>query len=90
MSFDAQRWEDITRRVEESAKAQQETAVILERLKGQLDTHDARISRLENASEKTSERVTQQRIELDSRLIGWLVAALVAVYTLLSNHIIFR
>ncbi len=82
--------EGVAKRLDDVAKRNQDTALIQERILARLDGHDLRIERLEGASDKVSDRVTQQRIELDSRLIGWLVAALMAAYALLSGHIVFR
>lgn len=45
--YERERWEGVTRQLDDSARRHQETAVILERIKGQMDGHDARIKALE-------------------------------------------
>ena len=77
---------DVTRELERSAQAHQQTAVILERLSNRLDEHDRRIAALEKAPQSEArERETRAGLSLQALYTGVAVCALLVA--ILSPHI---
>ena len=92
MNVDAQWRADITRQMEVSAKAQQDTALALERILGRLDG----VEKWQQAEERAKERAEARRDERDDQrpdqqranLAIAISAIMAAIYllTLLSAH----
>ena len=77
---------DVTRELERSAQAHQQTAVILERLSNRLDEHDRRLAALESAPQSEArERTERAGLSLQALYVGVAVCAL--VLSILSPHI---
>lgn len=77
---------DVTRELERSAQAHQQTAVILERLSNRLDEHDRRIAALEQApGQQAQQQQTRAGLNLQAVYVGVAICALVVA--ILSPHL---
>ena len=77
---------DVTRELERSSQAHQQTAVILERLSNHFDDLDRRVTALEKAPQSEArERETRAGLSLQALYVGVAVGAL--ILSILSPHL---
>lgn len=88
MTVDVQWRADITRQLEASAQSHQATAIILERLKNQMDDHDRRLNLLELAPDKRRQQFSMEGGCLGQVLFACLsgTAVLISIIGVLAQH----